>query len=841
MKTFRILSMAALVAMGAIITGCVKEEPAQSEEIPAVVEDGEVCTTTVSLIDTKALTAGGVKTFAAGEQLAVIYKNKSGTTVKAASVALTADDIDNEGKSATFTVTLNNPDRTQDVTYVYPAWMANTDGTIRYHYLFNNQSGTLANLASQHDYCTNSGAWNAGALPSLSLENQLAILAITLKNGDGSSNLTSDVTGLTISDGTNTYSLMTPWHDTDGHIYVAILPTDNADIEITAKAGAGYYSKTLTDKTYQAGRGYNVSWRMPKIGINLNAVTEDTIAVDGDVLTGTLGKNVKISIAAGATVTLDNASINRYGSWTEGFYAGLTCIGDATIILKDGSKNYVTGFNEQHPGIYVYAGKTLTIQGEAAGTGELTACSNGQGAGIGGGWVMPCGNIVIEGGIIMATGSNYSAGIGGGGKQSSCGNITITGGTITAIGGEGSDVSEGSDVDEQICGGAGIGSCYKGSCGNITITSGVTSVEAWKGPNANCVGAGESGTCGTVTIGGTMFWDGSSFQNGGDTYLTNEKLVFPWVKNVNLAEITKDFTVLDGVTLSGTLGTTANIYIADGATVTLDGVSINDSGSWEEENYAALNCLGDATIILKDGSSNTLKSFHPNYPGIHVPSGSTLTIKGETVGDGSLTASSNGRGAGIGGGPFINCGHIVIEGGTITATGSLYSGGIGGGTEATCGNITITGGTITAVGGDGQDGVYNEFGGAGIGSGSSGSCGDITISSGVTSLVATKGPNANCVGAGESGTCGTVTIGGTVFWDGSSFQNGGDAFLTTSPLIYPRVGEIELSQITENFTVPDGTTLFGALANPVKISIADGATVTLDFVTINGIYDSTKY
>ena len=87
-------------------------------------------------------------------------------------------------------------------------------------------------------------------------------------------------------------------------------------------------------------------------------------------------------------------------------------------------------------------------------------------------------------------------------------------------------------------------------------------------------------------------------------------------------------------------------------------------------------------------------------------------------------------------------------------------------------------------GGDGQDGVNNEFGGAGIGSGSSGSCGDITISSGVTSLVATKGPNANCVGAGESATCGTVTIGNTVFWDGSAYQNDGETIITQSTWTY---------------------------------------------------------
>jgi len=69
------------------------------------------------------------------------------------------------------------------------------------------------------------------------------------------------------------------------------------------------------------------------------------------------------------------------------------------------------------------------------------------------------------------------------------------------------------------------------------------------------------------------------------------------------------------------------ISIAAGATVTLSGVTINGTNSvscW----WAGLNCLGDATIILADGTTNSVKGFYENYPGIHVPSGKTLTIQG---------------------------------------------------------------------------------------------------------------------------------------------------------------------------------------------------------------------
>ncbi len=53
-----------------------------------------------------------MKTFAEGEQIALVYKNTSDETVKAVSAALEATDITNEGKSATFTFELTAPTRT---------------------------------------------------------------------------------------------------------------------------------------------------------------------------------------------------------------------------------------------------------------------------------------------------------------------------------------------------------------------------------------------------------------------------------------------------------------------------------------------------------------------------------------------------------------------------------------------------------------------------------------------------------------------------------------------------------------------------------------------------------
>ena len=149
-----------------------------------------------------------------------------------------------------------------------------------------------------------------------------------------------------------------------------------------------------------------------------------------------------------------------------------------------------------------------------------------------------------------------------------------------------------------------------------------------------------------------------------------------------------NYEAKDGDVLTGTLGKDVKISIASGATVTLDGVTINGNNTIRN---AGIECVGNATIILK--SNNTVKGFYENYPGIRVLKDCTLTIKG----DGSLTASSNGYGAGIGGGRDMPSGNIVIEGGTISATGGEDAAGIGSGYNAVCGNITIKGGNITAM------------------------------------------------------------------------------------------------------------------------------------------------
>ncbi len=262
---------------------------------------------------------------------------------------------------------------------------------------------------------------------------------------------------------------------------------------------------------------------------DLASITGNYTAQDGEILTGTLGVSVKISIADGATVTLLNANINGDKTLTPGQYAGLTCLGDATITIV--GTNSVSGYNADNatsgfPGIYVPSGKTLIINGtgsltaqssvgDAAGigaggglqcgniviqSGKITAIAGAEdrGAGIGGAYNANCGNITISGGIVTAVGGYNCPGIGGGRRKSGsnaghCGNIEISGGVVSATSGEGA---------AAIGSGQGVNSTNKANCGNITITTALKVYADRGGASGNTIGAGKNGTCGTVTIGG---------------------------------------------------------------------------------------------------------------------------------------------------------------------------------------------------------------------------------------------------------------------------------------------------------------------------------------------------
>ena len=217
--------------------------------------------------------------------------------------------------------------------------------------------------------------------------------------------------------------------------------TQNVNLQTVAKA-LYWYSKEAHEYFYQ-----NI--------VDLGSLPGSYEAKSGDVLTGRLEGSKKITVAAGAAVTLRDADITGLGNKE---LAGIMLLGNANVLIE--GTNAVKGGCEDYPGILVPENHTLTIDGG----GSLDVFSKGSSA-IGGIYNFDTpggsGNIVIKGSTITAFGGAYCAAIGSTCFKS-CGTITISGGTVNATSG---------------FTGAGIGSGAKGenyaaSCDNITISGG---------------------------------------------------------------------------------------------------------------------------------------------------------------------------------------------------------------------------------------------------------------------------------------------------------------------------------------------------------------------------------
>ena len=386
--------------------------------------------------------------------------------------------------------------------------------------------------------------------------------------------------------------------------------------------------------------------------------------------------------------------------------------------------------------------------------------------------------------------------------------------------------------------------------------------------DAEGVIAGQGYTISMPAIEADTFLTGdNAISISSDSSTLNHNRYLQWA-NGNL-------TLQDGDIVYGTLAGNYKVEVENkkgGVTVTLNNVTINGTDN-ESYPWAGITCLGDTHIILN--GTNTVKGFYLRLPGIHIAQGKTLTISGS----GLLNASSNGLGAGIGGGADLSCGNIFIQSGTIVATGGKMSAGIGagfgntipvvcgeitieGGTVtanggwwgagigsgagwgwdtdhsiSTCGNISINGGTVVAEGGDGGN-TYDIFlvqshlsGAAAIGTGSAlnpqtygtfagkSNCGKITIASGANFQCTKGGVGGNysaqySIGKNHSdntGTCDTITIGGTVYYDGSNYQNGGNNYLAQSPLVYP--GSTPPGTINRKFSVSSTKKVYFSIGN----------------------------
>lgn len=349
------LSMAALVFVGAMTAGCSSDDLTAETPQPADAGKTVVMKTTISLSEsasTRALDANGKKTFAAGDQIAVIYKNTAGETVKAESAALQATDLHDAAKTASFSVTLTNPQASTPVRYIYPASMAsatvatdvatNDDVTINYAALAT-QDGTLASLASDLDLAVFDGTLTAQAvLPPATLENPLTICGFTLRDsGDSNADITSSVNSLTISDGTNAYAVSPSGLDA---IYVAMKPASGNIAFTAATTASKTYFKTATSKTLTAGTLYtNITVSMVELAVGSVFCSDGSVYASKDAATSAsktpvalicyLGNDAETNAAFkhGLALALTDASTSA--AWCS--QKSVTCLGTRYDNLTD--------------------------------------------------------------------------------------------------------------------------------------------------------------------------------------------------------------------------------------------------------------------------------------------------------------------------------------------------------------------------------------------------------------------------------------------------------------------------------------------------------------------------
>ena len=307
------------------------------------------------------------------------------------------------------------------------------------------------------------------------------------------------------------------------------------------------------------------------------------------------------------------------------------------------------------------------------------------------------------------------------------------------------------------------------------------------------------------------------------------------------AKVTQNETVNekdDDVIVKGSGETTSNVIevinnTEDDLKITLSDVDIADT---KGKAPLSVSGTGDTTIELDGNNSLTgsgwsagLERNEEKDAAGNVVSGK-LTIQDENK-NGSLEATGNYGGAGIGGGNLKNSGEIEITGGTITATGALDGAGIGGGGSGGDGTVTISGGNITARGGSSDN--PNAICGAGIGGGGGFGNATVTITGDAVIEEATGGGACAGIGSGYYNSKTDITISGNAVVknaqggaQGAGIGGGGGGLSTG--------GSIGTVTITDNAKVDNATGGEGAagigsgVLGDVTVNISGNATVNAE-------------
>ncbi len=291
-------------------------------------------------------------------------------------------------------------------------------------------------------------------------------------------------------------------------LLIAVMCLAMLPITAFAADGVSYLDYTFDEQTLTLTEHKKTVTDYTEVTGDLTSWSSGWYVVKGEVTVGsriTVSGEVHLILMDGAALNA-NAGIKLASGNTLHIYAQST---DPTIMGKltaQGSRISPMGIGEGRNG----GCGTLIVNG-----GVVTATGGEDGAGIGGAYYGKGGTVTVNGGVVNANGGYNGAGIGGG-PYGDGGTLTVNGGAVNATGGVWA---------------SGIGGGYYGKGGTVTVNGGV--VNANGGKNGAGIGGGTYGAGGTLTVNGGMV-----FQNKtGAIYEDNFHL-------------TVDFTLPSGYTLT---------------------------------------------------------------------------------------------------------------------------------------------------------------------------------------------------------------------------------------------------------------------------------------------------
>ena len=264
MKAIRSYILAALVLTAAAAVACTAEDQ------PSQIKNKVTFVASLSPrgAGSRALSDPGDGTLASswtvGEELSLQYDNTSSQRVEAVA---TVTSVESDG-SATITATLADPvSCTAGFCYPYSSCTLNKPKSI-----FTDQTGTLEDVSANYELVSGTGAIvvnGAEATLPQGVEMTHETCVWKLSFTDGTSDITPTITGLTVSDGNNDYTVSPSGLST---IYMSMYPTAaSATLSLTATTSSGTYSLSRSGVALEAGKLYTSS------GVALSASSGDPL------------------------------------------------------------------------------------------------------------------------------------------------------------------------------------------------------------------------------------------------------------------------------------------------------------------------------------------------------------------------------------------------------------------------------------------------------------------------------------------------------------------------------------------------------------------------------------